>query len=117
MSLNWEWNDKMGEAVMENQDRKCVIHLFKGNAYCIWVWRDLEEKTYALADFWADKDHLKNMLGLNAKQYGEDNIVERHLKDMEIKTLRLNTAYKHVPEIVQLLAKAKTNVTIELYNE
>ena len=57
-------------------------------------------------------ESYENFLGLNAKKgYGSEN----HLNDGRIKTLRLNTRYKSVPKIVETLAKAKTNITIELY--
>ena len=54
------------------------------------------------------------MLGLNAKNgYSPENLLNLY----HIKLLRLNTKYKSVPKIVAELAKAHTNIAIELYYE
>lgn len=116
MSLNWQWSDKMGEVIFNDDqydpEHPYVTNIYEGNALMIWVNEFTESKTYTLCNFFADMDHMKNFLGMNAKKgYGSEN----HLNDGRIKTLRLNTRYKSVPKIVETLAKAKTNITIELY--
>ena len=117
MSLNWQWNDKMGEVVFNDDqyhpDHPYRTSIYQGNALMIWC-NEFPDETYSLCNFFVDNEHLKNMLGLNAKKgYGTENL----LNDQRIKTIRLNTRYKSVPKIVELIAKAHTNVAIELYYE
>ena len=115
MSLNWNWNDKMGEVIYEeyHPDHPYKTSIYQGNALMIWC-NEFPDETYSLGNFAADLEHLKNMLGLNAKKgYGSENL----FNDYGIKTIRLNTRYKSVPKILDALAKAHTNITVELYYE
>lgn len=127
MSLNWNWNDKMGEVIYEpscyTPGHPYVTNIYQGNALMIWCneWATdhalpmtPSNTSYSLGNFCTDIEHLRNMLGLNAKKgYSKDNL----FNDYNIKLLRLNTKYKSVPKIVAEFAKAHTNVTIELYYE
>ena len=122
MSLNWEWTDKMGEVIYTDDCYKpghpYVTNIYQGNALMIWVNEWVNDPTagtsYSLGNFCADIDHLRNMLGLNAKKgYATENLFNGY----NIKLLRLNTKYKSVPKIVAELAKAHTHIAIELYYE
>lgn len=109
MAIRWDWNDKMGEVIYTHGRKN---DLFRGNAFCISVYTNTvnKERYYQLAWFAADEQHLKNMLGLNTKEGFEECF-----SHFEIETLRLNTKYKETAKFVQLLAKAKVNIKIELY--
>ena len=133
MSLNWQWNDKMGEVIFDESqytpNHPYVTNIYQGNALMIWCnewstdpdWalnpdrlRTPGNTFYSLSNFCVDIEHLRNMLGLNAKKgYSKDNLFNSY----NIKLLRLNTLYKSVPKIVAEFAKAHTNITIELYYE
>jgi hypothetical protein len=127
MSLNWQWNDKMGEVIFTDDcytpGHPYVTNIYQGNALMIWCneWATNpacpltpDNTSYSLHSFCANLDHLRNMLGLNAKKgYGTEN----YFNGYNIKLLRLNTKYKSVPKIVAEFAKAHTNITIELYYE
>ena len=125
MSLNWEWTDKMGEVIYEDDrydpEHPYKTNIYQGNALMIWVneWaNDPNDPTagtsYSLGNFCVDLTHLRNMLGLNAsKGYYPENLFNNY----NIKLLRLNTKYKSVPQIVAECAKAHTNIAIELYYE
>ena len=125
MSLNWEWTDKMGEVIYTDNrydpEHPYKTNIYQGNALMIWVnelANDPNDPTagtsYSLGNFCADMEHFRNMLGLNAKKgYSTENL----FNDYHIKLLRLNTKYKSVPKIVAELAKAHTNIAIELYYE
>lgn len=125
MSLNWEWKDKMGEVIYDpscyNTDHPYTTNIYQGNALMIWCneWPTNPDDpnsgtSYSLGNFCYDMEHLKNMLGLNAKKgYSDYN----HFNTYGIKCIRLNTRYKSVPKIVEAFARAKTNITIELYYE
>ena len=117
MSLNWQWSDKMGEVIYEddcyNPEHPYTTNIYQGNALMIWV-NEFPNETYSMGNFCCDMEHFKNMLGLNAKKgYGTNN----YFNDYHIKLIRLNTRYKSVPKIVEAFAKAKTNIKIELYYE
>lgn len=105
MALNWDWDKKMGTCTMDGTE----LSLYRGNAFCIAL-KEYENDTYSLMWFAADKNHMKNMLGLSK---GFTNIVE----DWGITELRLNTEYKETAEMITLLAKAKMEITIKLYKE
>ena len=105
MSLNWEWNDKMGTCTYENGIKN---NLYRGNAFTIAVYENEEDETYQLVWFAADENHMKNMLGLTK---GYENVIEK----WGIKELELNTEYKETVKIVNLMAKAKMKITIKLY--
>lgn len=125
MSLNWEWTDKMGEVIYTDDqydpEHPYVCNIYQGNALMIWVneWaNDPSDPTagtsYSLGNFCCDMEHFRNMLGLNFKKgYSSENLFNCY----HIKLLRLNTKYKSVPKIVAELAKAHTNIAIELYYE
>ena len=125
MSLNWEWTDKMGEIIYTDDsydpEHPYQTNIYQGNALMIWCneWEnDPNDPTagtsYSLGNFCADINHLRNMLGLNGgKGYFKENLFNGY----NIKLLRLNTKYKSVPKIVAELAKAHTNIAIELYYE
>ena len=109
MSLNWQWSDKMGEVIYDDGHTDT---LYQGNALMIAVnLHDMEDGStrYLLSWFVSDKEHLKNLLGLGKTDK------TNYLTHWGVKSLRLNTRYKSVPKIVETLAKAKTNITIELY--
>lgn len=109
MALNWQWSDKLGE--VEGKDG-VKLTLYRGNAFCIAIYHYEKkgEKYYDLAWFAASEDHMKNMLGLN-KGY------EECFSSFGIETLRLNIERKESIKLVQLIAKAKQEIKIELYKE
>ena len=117
MSLNWQWDDKMGEIIYKDgyidPNHPFTTDIYEGKALMIWV-NNLPDDMYSVSTFAADMEHFRNMLGLNAKKgYSDTNLFNEWCKDIEV--IRLNTKYKSVPKIVAEFAKAHTNVTIELY--
>lgn len=107
MALTWEWNDKMGTA---KHVEGYTLNLYRGNAFIIalYEWEKDGKERYQLHWFAASKDHMKNMLGLN-KDY--DNC----FKDFGIEEIRLDVNYKETADLVQMFAKAKLEIKIELY--
>lgn len=106
----------MGEVIYTddqyNPEHPYTTDIYEGNALMIWV-NHLPDDMYSVSNFCVDMEHLKNMLGLNAKKgYTSENLFNGY----HIKTIRLNTRYKSVPKIVEAFAKAHTNIAIELYN-
>lgn len=105
MSLNWKWTDKMGEVdVLRKDCDPFTLNIYKGNAYAIFVYECKDGNgtdCYTVHEFWASKEHMQNCLG-TSKGYN-DNIQD----DGSWTEIRLNTKYKHVPDIVKEIAKAK----------
>lgn len=106
MGLSWDWTDKMGTCTYDNGWEST---LYRGNAFCIAI-NHLPDEMYNLAWFAVDEMHFKNLLGLTK---GYDGC----FKDFHITKLKLNTKYRETAKMVTHLAKAKAEVTIELYNE
>lgn len=104
MALHWQWNEKMGECTYENGHKS---NLYRGNAFII-ATNEFEDDTYNLAWFAVDETHMKNMLGLTK---GYDNI----FKDWGITEIKLDTRYKETAKFIQMIAKSKTAIRIELY--
>lgn len=107
--ITWEWNKKIGKVTYTHGR---TDNLYKGNAQIIAVHEDERHNDYFVSWFSADKNHLRNMLGLE-KSY-EGCISENRLFDIE--SIELDTKYKGVPDIVKDFARAKVDITIKLYN-
>ena len=104
MALNWQWTDKLGEVEYLDGSTSTI---YKGNAHMIAV-NHLPENMYTLAWFTADREHFKNMLGLNK---GYDNV----FRDFGIKVIKLDISRKDTAQIAADLIKSKTPITITLY--
>lgn len=113
MSINWNWNDKMGKVTDE---RGFVSNLYRGNCFMIAINEFTNNegiKQYSLAWFFADETHLKNCLGLT-KEYKENSINDYHWKEFE-----LNTEYAETWKFAKLIASQKLDkpITIKFYTE
>lgn len=123
MSLNWYWSEKCGEATLEQEWGDGKLHtfplsLYKGNAYMIFLneWEENGVEKYSVWDFWADRDHAKNCLGLNKKMGYTENRYARGTDHLT--KFRINKAkYPHTKDLVTMLAYAFDNLTIEIYSD
>ncbi len=109
MSLNWNFKtDKIGtwEETGYNGN-KITFNLYSGNALLIALYET--DDTYSLQNFYCDKDHMKNCLGLTK---GYENI---H-KDVIDLILTLRADYRYTKDIVSAFAKADFNneITIKI---
>lgn len=120
MALNWNWEDKCGEITLRQihegeETKEYTINLYQGNATLIMIQEytgDNGEDMYELFSFFADKQHMKNSLGL-AK--GEYNIFNTPYQT--ITKLCLNKAKnRHWKDIVAAFAAAFDKISIEIYN-
>lgn len=122
MAIQWKWNEKCGEAtfvdIYDGDNRTSTTNLYVGNAYLIFIneWEENGQNMYSLSTFWADKEHMKNCLGLNKKAGYTENI---HDKDYcRLTKIRLNKKKcRHTKEIVTALIQAFDNIDIEIYTE
>ena len=80
----------------------------------LWEYEEDGIEKYSMHNFFADKEHAKNMLGLS-KGY-TDNAM--NWDKYYIKKIRLNKAkYRYTKDLVDMLIKAFDNIEIEIYSE
>lgn len=117
MALNWRWSEKVGEADIQQKGIEFTCSLYQGNAYLIFLyeWEDDGEKLYQMHSFWLDKDHMKNMLGLNRKDGFSIN--EFNLESERLVAIRINRKMRYTKEIVTALVQAFDNLKIELVGD
>lgn len=126
MSLNWNWNEKIGEFVIkyrntyEEEWKTEHIDLYEGNAFLIMIheYKENDKDMYELWSFWVDKIHAKRMLGLDKKYkdtYGKNTYTGDCTKIMRV---RINKAKsRNWKEIVALVSEAFDDIQIELYTK
>ena len=120
MALYWNWNEKCGEATLldkhphNDEPHEFTVSLYQGNAWLIMLHEYVEDgkEMYSMYSFWADKEHMNNVLGLS-KGHKENIYDTPYVKLTRIRLdKRKCTRYA---DIVKALAKAFDELTIELY--
>lgn len=122
MALTWQWKDKCGEAIVQqtwnNETKDFTVNLYEGNAYLIFIneWEEKGENLYSLYTFFADKEHMRNCLGLNKKMHYGENIFDGG--GQKLTKISLNKKKCHnYKDIVTLLVQAFDNIEIEIFSE
>lgn len=113
--LNWDWDKKVGTIDIFNYDEVRTYQLYQGNAFLIMLWEYEEDgkELWSMHNFFVDKEHAKNCLGLTK---GFDNIFNKKL--YQIRKIRINKAkYRYTKDLVDMLIKAFDNISIEIVNE
>lgn len=121
MSVNWNWNDKCGEFVLEQTvdaegtKKDFTISIYNGNCMAVFLHEFEEDgvEKYNFFGFLSDIAHAKSCLGL-AK--GTSNIWDDGWQT--IKSIRLNKKKcRYFKDLVTMFAQAFDNITIEVYSE
>lgn len=63
MALRWDWNNKIGELLINQDSRDFTINVYKGNALAIFIHEFTNNEgveKYNLYTFFHDKEHFKN---------------------------------------------------------
>lgn len=123
MALHWEWSEKCGEVTLVQmhegeEDREFKLSLYTGNACLIMLneWEENGETYWSMSSFWADKQHMKNCLGLNKKGGCDRNIYSTpYQKWTRIKLNKKKCRY--FKDIVAALAQAFDDLIIEVVSE
>lgn len=123
MALRWDWDEKCGEVTLvqmhpDEEDREFTLTLYTGNACLIMLHEFVEdgEERYSLANFWADKAHMKNCLGLNKREGYTENI--HNTPYQKFTKFRLNkNKCRYIKDIVPALVQAFDNIDIEIYTD
>ena len=103
MAIRWDWEDKIGELIVKEEENEFNISIYEGNALAIFIYHYEEngEKYYTLFNFFGDKVHLKNCV--NDKSY---NVFRGWQK---VTFTKVNTDIWHL-----IKALVKANVTVEI---
>lgn len=126
MSLNWNWDKKVGEVTFTQEidgvKKDFISNLYNGNACLIMVYEYTDEndgkEKYQLTGFFADKTHMKRCLGID-KRY-KQTLGKNMYEDSwdRLTKIRLNKAKcRDVKDIVMAFYEAFNDITIELYTE
>ena len=123
MALHWSWSDNCGEITVRSsfpgeEPQEHTVRLYDGNALLIMINEfkdeDTGENLYALYNFFADKQHMKNCLGLNKKNGYADNMFQTD--HQTITKIRLDKSKcRGWKDIVTAFAQAFDDIVIELY--
>lgn len=120
MAFTWNWNRKIGEAIIYNFDKDVTYNLYQGNGFLIFIYEYEQDgkEMYNVHSFFVDEEHAKIMLGLKA---GSDQKKENYMNkpdSYQLKKIRLNKKeYKYTKKLVDMLIQAFDEITIELYSE
>lgn len=103
MALQWKWTDKMGKAIIRQDERKYEIGIYGGNALAIFISEDKD--LYQLYNFITDERHLGIIKENEFKMFYD-----------EVVSIELNVCNKNALKILPLLAKEAGEVRC-YYNE
>lgn len=122
MAIQWQWNDKIGEAVVQqtvgDETRESTKTIYEGNAFMIFLneWDEDGVGKYSMYTFFADENHAKICLGLDKRKKYAGNILDDGL--IKLIKLRINKKKsRNWKKIITLFAKAFDNIDIEIYSE
>lgn len=122
MAIHWDWKDKIGTATLvqtwpKEGEKEYTLHLYQGNAFLIMLneWDEDGQTMWSMFNFFADKDHAKNCLGLNKKDPDSTNILNSGFN--RVTKFRLSKKYRYLKDLVPMLAQAFDDLTIEIYKE
>ena len=128
MALNWNWNNKIGEMVIEQCrgvgdeiiSKEYTLSLYEGNALLIMLYEyknENGEDVYDMFSFFVDKTHAKKCRGL--QKNGDGELVNIFNEDWQ-KCLKLRINKKksrNWKDIITLFVQAFDNLAIEIYND
>lgn len=75
MALRWDWNKKIGELQIKQDEKEFTINVYQGNALAIFIseWKDSEGvEKYSMYNFFCDKEHFRNCTKDKTWNYAEE---------------------------------------------
>ena len=75
MALNWDWNKKIGELLIKQNEKEFTISIYQGNALAIFLHEyvnDEGNEVYSMYQFFCDKDHFNRCTKDKTWDYAED---------------------------------------------
>lgn len=107
MAIQWKWKDKMGKLTIKYKRKKYNINIYAGNALAIFIQEFTDangKEKYILYDFFADIQHIENIISNNKKLISDDVV-----------KIELNLWYKSSRDILPYLVK--NGYKVECYYE
>ena len=119
MALEWNFNEKIGEIELWQNDKMFTINLYQGNAFLIMLheYKSGDVEKWEMWDFFANELHAKRMLGIDKRYrdtYGKNPY---ELPYQQIRKIRLSNKYQYRQKLIDMLLKAFKQLTIEIYTE
>ena len=116
--LQWDWEQKIGEVEILNNDKIDTYTLYQGNAFLIMLYEYEEDgkDMYKMSCFLVDEAHAKRVLGIDKKYkktYGENCFDKPNYKMQKIRIKK--SEYSYTKKLVDMLIEAFDELTIELY--
>lgn len=75
MALNWNWDKKIGELLIKQNEKEFTISIYQGNALAIFLHEyvnDEGKEVYSMYQFFCDKDHFNRCTKGKTWDYAED---------------------------------------------
>lgn len=109
--LTWKWENKIGKWIEKVGEKEYEYNIYECNGLAVMLYEFIENDTekYSMHGFFADENHLKNMLGLN-KGYN-DNCYDNCFVRLEIKNCK--TAKVLIKNLIKAKFSNKINIIIE----
>lgn len=119
MALEWNFNEKIGEIELWQNDRMFTINLYQGNAFLIMLheYKSGEVEKWEMWGFFMNETHAKRMLGIDKRYrdtYGNNPYEQPY---QQIRKIRLSNKYRYRQKLIDMLLKAFKQLTIEIYTE
>lgn len=61
MAITWDWNDKIGELQIKQEEKEFTISVYKGNSLAIFIHEFTNSEgveQYTMYNFFCDKEHF-----------------------------------------------------------
>lgn len=62
MAITWDWNNKIGELQIKQEEKEFTISVYKGNALAIFIHEFTNSEgveQYSMYNFFCDKEHFR----------------------------------------------------------
>lgn len=113
MSLNWNWDNKIGELQLNNYGEQLTISIYKGNAPMIFIREYKKESIeyYELYTFFNDIQHIKNIIKYENEYFKNWKLLTMYKTDS--KTIKFcELIYKQGVEVKLTHKENNTNENI-----
>lgn len=75
MALNWSWDNKIGELLINQDGKEFTISIYQGNALAIFISEFTNQEgveQYSLYNFFCDKEHFKRCTQDKTNNYARE---------------------------------------------
>ena len=75
MALKWDWDKKIGELLIRQDEKEFTMSIYKGNALAIFLHEytnEVGQEVYTMYNFFCDKTHFTNCTKDKSWNYAEE---------------------------------------------